>query len=58
MLRLQSNASEVEEALIEEKQILDMIVNASRRYRESVYAVRWTRNFQRSSFPFGQRGIF
>jgi len=58
MLRLQSNSAEVEEALIEEKQILDMIVNASRRYRESVYAVRWTRNFQRSSFPFGQRGIF
>jgi hypothetical protein len=58
MLRLQSNAGEVEEQLIEEKQILDLIINAFRRYRPSVYPVRWVDNFRRSSFPFGRRGIY
>jgi len=58
MLRLQSNSAEVEEQLIEEKQILDLIINAFRRYRPSVYPVRWVDNFRRSSFPFGRRGIY
>lgn len=58
MLRLQSNSSEVEEALLEEKQILDMLVNAFRRVRPSVYPVRWVGNFNRTSFPFGRRGIY
>lgn len=58
MLRLQSNSSEVEEALLEEKAVLDMIINASRRYRPSVYPVRWVSNYNRSSFPFGTRGIY
>lgn len=58
MLRLQSNSAEVEEAMIEEKQILDLLINASRRQRESVYPVRWIGNFRRTSYPFGGRGIY
>lgn len=58
MLRLQSNSSETQEQMIEEKQILDMIINASRRYRPSIYPVRWVDNFRRSSYPFGRRGIY
>jgi hypothetical protein len=58
MLRLQSNTSETQEAMLEEKQILDMLINAFRRYRPSVYPVRWVDNFRRSSYPFGRRGIY
>jgi hypothetical protein len=58
MLRLQSNSSETQEQMIEEKQILDLIINAFRRYRPSVYPVRWTDNFRRSAFPFGRRGVY
>jgi hypothetical protein len=58
LLRLQSNQGEMQEAKEREREAMNDLVNAYRRYRESVYPVRWVNNFRRSSFPFGRRGIF
>lgn len=58
LLRLQSNTSERDEAKERELEALDDLVNAYRRYRPSVYPVRWVRNFRRTSYPFGSRGMF
>lgn len=58
LLRLQSNSSESQEQAIEEEKVLSRLVNAYRRYRPTVYPVRWVGNFRNSSFPFGGRGVF
>ena len=58
LLRLQSNKSETDESREREAQSLDALVNAYRRIRKTVYPVRWTQNFSRSSYPFGRRGIY
>lgn len=58
LLRLQSNTAEMTDAKIREEQAMSDLVNAYRRYRESVYPVRWTHNFRRSAYPFGRRGIY
>ena len=58
LLRLQSNTSESQEQTIEEEQVLSRLVNAYRRYRPSIYPVRWVQNFRNSSYPFGGRGVF
>ncbi len=57
-LRLQSNTSETVQAMQEEQQVLERLINAYRRYRPTQYPVRWIQNFRNSSFPFGRRGIF
>lgn len=57
-LRLQSNTSETMQAMQEEQQVLDRLINAYRRYRPTQYPVRWIQNFRNSSYPFGRRGIF
>lgn len=58
LLRLQSNTTESQEQAVEEEKVLSRLVNAYRRYRPSVYPVRWVQNMKNSSFPFGARGIF
>lgn len=58
LLRLQSNQGEMMEAKEREKEAMNDLINAYRRYRESVYPVRWVNNFRRTSFPFGRRGIY
>ncbi len=58
LLRLQSNMAESQEALLEEEKVLSRLVNAYRRYRPTIYPVRWVENFRNSSYPFGSRGIF
>lgn len=58
LLRLQSNSSEAQEARLREKEAMNDLINAYRRYRPSIYPVRWTQSFRRSSFPFGRRGIY
>lgn len=58
LLRLQSNTGEMQEAKEREKEALNDLINAYRRYRESIYPVRWVNNFKRSSYPFGRRGIY
>lgn len=58
LLRLQSNSGERDDAKEREMEALDDLVNAYRRYRKSIYPVRWVRNFKRSSYPFGRRGIY
>jgi hypothetical protein len=58
LLRLQSNTSERDEAKERETEALDDLVNAYRRYRPSVYPVRWVRNSRRSSSSLGRRGIY
>lgn len=58
LLRLQSNTSESQEQLMEEEKVLSRLVNAYRRYRPTIYPVRWVANYRNSSYPFGSRGIF
>lgn len=58
LLRLQSNTTESQEQTAEEAQVLSRLVNAYRRYRPTVYPVRWVSNFRNSSYPFGSRGVF
>lgn len=58
LLRLQSNSSESAEQRQTMADALEQIVNAYRRYRPSVYPVRWVESFRRASYPFGRRGIF
>jgi len=55
LLRLQSSASEAQESRLREQQALDDLVNAYRRYRESVYPVRWIQNMRNVSYPWGRR---
>lgn len=57
LLRLQSNSAEYEEARNREEETLSALVNAYRRYRKTVYPVRWKYKFNRRIYPFG-RGIF
>ena len=57
-LRLQSNTSETVQAMEEEKQVLERLVNAYRRYRPTQYPIRWIQNWRQSSYPFGSRGVF
>lgn len=49
LLRLQSNTSEMQEARLREEQALEDLVNAYRRYRQSVYPVTWLPNKRRRS---------
>ena len=58
LLRLQSNSSEMQASKIREEQSLEDLVNAYRRYRPSIYPVRWTQNGTRNTFPFGGRGVY
>lgn len=58
LLRLQSNTSEMDESKDREQRALSDLVNAYRRIRKTIYPVRWTQNFSRSSYPFGRRGIY
>lgn len=58
LLRLQSNSSEVVEQTESMADALEQIVNAYRRYRPSIYPIRWVGGFGRSSYPFGRRGIY
>lgn len=58
LLRLQSNSSEMQEARVREQEAMEALINAYRRYRQSVYPVRWIQNFRRNSYPFGRRGIY
>lgn len=57
-LRLQSNTTETEQAMLEEQQVLTRLINAYRRYRPTQYPIRWVQNVRNSSYPFGARGIF
>ena len=58
LLRLQSNTSESQEQTIEEEQVLSRLVNAYRRYRPTVYPVRWVRNGRNSNYGYNTRGIY
>lgn len=58
LLRLQSNSSEMGEAKAREKDAMDSLINSYRRYRESIYPVRWVRSSVNSSFPSVSRGIY
>jgi hypothetical protein len=53
LLRLQSNTTESQEQTVEEAQVLSRLVNAYRRYRPSVYPVRWVRGRSYSSYNGG-----
>ena len=55
LLRLQSNTTESQEQSIEEAQVLSSLVNAYRRYRPSVYPVRWVNNWN-TTYRAGYRG--
>jgi len=58
LLRLQSNIGEMQELRIREAEILDALVAAYRRYRPSVYPVRFTKSFSRNGYPWGRRGAY
>lgn len=58
LLRLQSNNAESAEQAATMAAALEQIVNGYRRYRPSIYGVRWVETFRRASYPFGRRGIF
>ena len=58
LLRLQSNTGEANQSRDREAQALEALINAYRRYRRSVYPIRWVQSFKRSSFPFGRRGVY
>lgn len=58
LLRLQSNTGEMKEAIMQEQEAMERLVNAFKRYRPSIFPVKWVRGIGRSSFPFGRRGIF
>ena len=55
MLRLQSNMGEMREAMAQEQEALERLINAFKRYRPSVFPVRWTRRQGLNTFPFGKR---
>ena len=55
MLRLQSNTGEMKEALIQEQESLERLINAFKRWRPSVYPVRWLRRQGLTTFPFGRK---
>lgn len=57
-LRLQSNTSEMEQAMLEEEQTLKSLVNQYRRYRPTQYPIRWMQNYRNTSYPFGSRGVY
>lgn len=57
LLRLQSNTAEAEESRRREEETLNALINAYRRYRKTVYPVRWKNKFASRIYPFG-RGIF
>ena len=56
LLRLQSSTSELKESRMREEEALDSLVTAYRRYRPSVYPVRFLQNVQRNTYPWGRRG--
>ena len=58
LLRLQSNTGEANQSMQREDQALESLINAYRRYRRSVYPIRWVENVSRSSYPFGRRGVY
>lgn len=57
-LRLQSNTTEMEQAMLEENQALTSLINAYRRYRPTQYPIRWVQNWRQTSYPFGTRGVW
>lgn len=58
LLRLQSNTGEMGDARERERESMDALVNAYRRYRKSVYPVRWVRNLGNRSSDMGLRGVY
>lgn len=59
LLRLQStSSSEMQLSRVREEQALEDLINAYRRYRPSIYPIRWVQNTRRSSYPWGRRGIY
>ena len=55
MLRLQSNLGEMKEAMEQEREALERLINAFKRYRPSIFPVRWVRRQGLNTFPFGKR---
>lgn len=55
MLRLQSNSGEMAEAMRQEEECLARLINAFKRWRPSVFPVRWTRRAGMNIYPFGRR---
>ena len=58
LLRLQSNTSEAQESRIREEEAMESLVNAYRRYRKTIYPVRWVQSRNHSSFNWSGGGIF
>lgn len=58
LLRLQSNQGEMLEAKEREREAMTDLINAYRRYRQSVYPVRWVKSGRGASYPFGMRGMY
>lgn len=55
MLRLQSNLGEMQEALRQEQEALERLINAFKRWRPSVFPVRWLRRQGLTTYPFGRK---
>lgn len=57
LLDLQSNAQGMTTATLREQEALNRLKEAFRKYRPSVYPVRWVRSATPRNFPFSPRGI-
>lgn len=58
LLRLQSNTGEMGDSRERERESLEALVNAYRRYRKTTYPVRWIRNLGNRSSNMGLRGVY
>lgn len=57
LLSLQSDAAGQSEYMAREEQVLDRLRNQYKRYRPSIYPVRWQGGHGNGSWPFGRRGM-
>lgn len=58
LLRLQGNTAQSREQMITEKEVLDQMVTAYKRYRKSVYPVQYTNRLRNYAAAFSTRGLF
>lgn len=58
LLRLQSSTSELSESRMRENEAMESLINAYRRYRKTIYPVRWVNNRSGYSLGLGSRGIY
>lgn len=57
LLSLQSDAAGQAEYMAREEQVLDRLRNQYKRYRPSIFPVRWQGGHGNGSWPFGRRGM-